>query len=54
MNKNELVLKVAAMKMGLGAEEAFLRGILCNWLVCLAVWIALRTKSKSAKLIMIL
>jgi len=50
---NELVLKVAAMKMGLGAKEAFLRGILCNWLVCLAVWISLRTQSDTAKLIMI-
>jgi nitrite transporter NirC len=48
-----LVLKVAAGKMALGAKEAFLRGILCNWLVCLAVWISLRTKSETAKLIMI-
>ncbi len=48
-----LVLKVAAGKMGLGAKEAFLRGILCNWLVCLAVWISMRTKSETAKLIMI-
>ncbi len=48
-----LVLKVAAMKMGLGAKEAFLRGILCNWLVCLAVWLSLRMQSETAKLIMI-
>jgi len=48
-----LVLKVAAMKMGLSAKEAFLRGILCNWLVCLAVWVSLRTQSETAKLIMI-
>jgi nitrite transporter NirC len=48
-----LVLKVASAKMALGAKEAFLRGILCNWLVCLAVWISLRTKSETAKLIMI-
>ena len=33
--------------------EAFLRGILCNWLVCLAVWVSLRTQSDSAKLILI-
>lgn len=50
---NELILKVAAMKMGLSPQEAFLRGILCNWLVCLAVWVSLRAKSESAKLIMI-
>ncbi len=49
----ELILNVAAMKMGLGAKEAFIRGILCNWLVCLAVWIAMRIQSDTAKLIMI-
>jgi len=49
----DLILKVAAMKMGLGAKEAFIRGILCNWLVCLAVWIATRIQSDTAKLIMI-
>ncbi|MBT4375088.1 MAG: formate/nitrite transporter family protein, partial [Nitrospina sp.] len=48
-----LVLKAAGMKMSLSAKEAFLRGILCNWLVCLAVWISLRTQSETAKLIMI-
>ena len=49
----ELILKVSAMKMGLSAKEAFLRGILCNWLVCLAVWMSNRTKSDTAKLILI-
>ena len=48
-----LLLKVAAGKMALGAKEAFLRGILCNWLVCLAVWLSLRMESETAKLIMI-
>ncbi|HAX45324.1 MAG TPA: nitrite transporter NirC [Nitrospina sp.] len=48
-----LVLKVAAAKMALGPQEAFIRGILCNWLVCLAVWISLKTQSDTAKLVMI-
>jgi nitrite transporter NirC len=48
-----LILKVAAMKMNLDATDAFLRGILCNWLVCLAVWVSLKTQSDTAKLIMI-
>jgi nitrite transporter len=48
-----LILKVSAMKMNLDATEAFIRGILCNWLVCLAVWVSLRTESDTAKLIMI-
>lgn len=48
-----LVVKVAGMKMALGAGEAFFRGILCNWLVCLAVWIANRNGDETAKLIMV-
>jgi len=48
-----LIVKVAAMKMSLGAKEAFFRGVLCNWLVCLAVWIANRSEDDTAKLIMI-
>ena len=50
---NELILKVASMKMSLSPKEAFLRGLLANWLVCLAVWISIRTQSESARLIMI-
>ncbi len=48
-----LIVKMAGMKMSLGANEAFFRGILCNWLVCLAVWIANRNGDETAKLIMI-
>ena len=50
---NQLILKVSAMKMALDPTEAFIRGILCNWLVCLAVWISLRAKEEAARLIMI-
>ena len=48
-----LIVKVAGMKMSLGASEAFFRGLLCNWLVCLAVWIANRNGDETANLIMI-
>lgn len=48
-----LIVKVAGMKMSLGAKEAFFRGILCNWLVCLAVWVANRNGDETAKLVMI-
>ena len=41
---------VAASKMGLSFEAAFVRGILANWLVCLAVWCAMRTTNDVAKL----
>ncbi len=49
----QLIQKVAALKMNLDAKEAFMRGVLCNWLVCLAVWVSGRTKNDAAKLILI-
>jgi nitrite transporter NirC len=48
-----LIQKVAGIKMSLPAWELFLRGILCNWLVCLAVWTASRTTSDAAKILLI-
>lgn len=49
----QLVNTVAAKKAHLPFTEAFLRGVLCNWLVCLAVWVAFRVQSEAAKLIMV-
>lgn len=49
----ELIRNVAAMKMSLPAWELFLRGLLCNWLVCLAVWSAGRTTNDTAKIMLI-
>ena len=48
-----LIQKVAEIKMSLPAWELFLRGILCNWLVCLAVWTASRTTSDAARILLI-
>jgi nitrite transporter NirC len=48
-----LLLKVAGAKMSAPAFELVMRGILCNWLVCLALWMAYRTTSDAAKLGMI-
>ena len=44
---------VAAAKMGLPFGAALARGILANWLVCLAVWCASRTTNDVAKLVLI-
>ena len=33
-------IKQAAYKTGLTFEKAFIMGILCNWMVCIAVWMA--------------
>jgi formate/nitrite transporter len=35
-----VAIKIAAGKTALGFESAFVLGIMCNWLVCLAVWMA--------------
>jgi nitrite transporter NirC len=47
------VLNTTTTKMSLPFTTLFVRGILCNWLVCLAVWCAQRTQSESARLVMI-
>ena len=45
--------KTSAIKMNLGAMQLFLRAVLCNWLVCLALWTSARAKSDTAKCILI-
>jgi nitrite transporter NirC len=45
--------KIAQTKMSLPWTELLAKGILCNMLVCLAVWCSIRTKDETAKLIMI-
>lgn len=42
----------AATKMALTPTQMLTRGILCNMLVCLAVWCSIKMKSESGKLIM--
>jgi nitrite transporter NirC len=49
----EMIGTVAAMKMSLSAWELFFRGLLCNWLVCLAVWTSGRTTNDAAKIMLI-
>jgi formate/nitrite transporter len=39
------VVKIALAKQSLPAGEAFVRGILCNVLVCMAVWMAMAGRS---------
>ena len=47
------VLKTASTKMELPFWQLLVRGILCNWLVCLGVWCAQRAQSETARLVMI-
>lgn len=50
---SDLLNGVASAKMNAPAVELVARGILCNWLVCLALWMAARTQSDAAKCIVI-
>ncbi|MFH0702419.1 MAG: formate/nitrite transporter family protein [bacterium] len=43
-------LKIANAKVNLTFGEAFTRGILCNWLVCLAVWMAVASRNVIGKI----
>lgn len=45
--------QVASAKINAPAIELLARGILCNWLVCLALWMSGRTKNDAAKCIVI-
>lgn len=48
-----LVLSKSDAKMTMPVAELFARGILCNWLVCLAVWCTYRMQTEIGKLVMI-
>jgi formate/nitrite transporter len=43
-------VKIAYNKVALSFGEALWRGIGCNWLVCLAVWMALASRQTSGKI----
>ena len=43
------MVSIAESKAALGAGDAFLRGVLCNFLVCLAVWMAAASKRAEGK-----
>jgi len=44
-------VKIALGKVSMPFTEALVRGILCNWLVCLAVWMAIGARSASGKIL---
>ncbi len=46
-------IKVAVYKTGLSFQNAFFLGILCNWLVSLAVWMGFATRDIAGKLLAI-
>lgn len=48
-----LLFKVAAKKMHGEGLHLFLNGMLCNWLVCLAIWTGSRTQNDMARIALI-
>ena len=51
--KTPLIINVAAAKMNAPAVELVARAMLCNWLVCLAIWTSARMTNDTAKCIAI-
>jgi formate/nitrite transporter len=49
----ETAAMIAQSKVGLGFVEAFFRGILCNTLVCLAVWLCFAAHDVGGKILAI-
>jgi formate/nitrite transporter len=49
----DTAIQIACAKAGLSLGEAFTRGILCNALVCLAVWLAMGGRSVADKILAI-
>ncbi len=48
-----VTIQIAAYKTGLTFMQAFYLGVMCNWLVCLAVWMATGAKDITGKLLAI-
>ncbi len=51
---NGFIVKVANAKTSAPTLELFFRGILCNWLVCLAFFLPYRIKEEGAKIFVML
>ncbi|WP_066048239.1 formate/nitrite transporter family protein [Robertmurraya korlensis] len=51
-DKSQLLMDVASYKMHGHTMEIFFRAILCNWLVCLAIWLPMHVKGDTAKLLL--
>jgi nitrite transporter NirC len=49
----DLIFNVASAKMNGEPMSLLARGILCNWLVCLAIWTSARAKDDAAKVLLI-
>ncbi len=48
-----VTLRIATYKVNLSFTEGFYLGILCNWLVCLAVWMSYGSEAMAGKILAI-
>lgn len=48
-----VTLRIATYKVNLGFAEGFYLGIMCNWLVCLAVWMSYGADGMAGKILAI-
>ncbi len=48
-----LVHRIAEAKINSGVIELLARGTMCNWLICLAIWMTFRTNNDAAKCLLI-
>ena len=48
--EDSLLQKVAAKKMNADGLSLVLNGVLCNWLVCLAIWTSSRVQNEMARI----
>lgn len=48
-----IIHKIAEHKVNSSVVELLARGAICNWLICLAIWMTARTENDTAKCILI-
>lgn len=48
-----VTVKIAAAKVNMGFGQALVSGIMCNWLVCMAVWMSAGAQTTSGKVLAI-
>jgi formate/nitrite transporter len=48
-----MTIKIAAYKTALPFHSAFFLGVMCNWLVCLAVWVSYGARDMAGKALVI-
>ncbi|MEM1501825.1 formate/nitrite transporter family protein [Domibacillus sp. 8LH] len=51
---SQYLMDVVSHKMHYPASQLFFKAILCNWIVCLAVWIPMQMKGDMAKIVTML